>query len=81
MNIHILLLNRNFEESEDELQDELVKSLEKVVSSLEEEALNAPVESVDKDQLKIECLTNRQLGEEIEDNINSAQNEQDAAIS
>ncbi|KAJ6659229.1 hypothetical protein lerEdw1_019275 [Lerista edwardsae] len=71
----------NFEESEDELQDELVKSLEKVVSSLEEEVLNAPIESVDKDKLKTECLTNRQPGEEIEDNINSPQNEHDAAIS
>ncbi|XP_066467594.1 serine/threonine-protein kinase Nek5 isoform X2 [Tiliqua scincoides] len=74
----------NFEESEDELRAELVASLETVVSALEEEVLNDPFESVDKDQLKIECLTNsilREPSEEIEDNVNPPKNEQEAAIS
>lgn len=84
MNILFLFLNRNFEESEDELRDELVESLEKVVSSLEEDALNAPSESVDKDQLKIDSSihsTLRDPGEESEDNINPPRNEQEAGVS
>ncbi|KAH0621931.1 hypothetical protein JD844_023682 [Phrynosoma platyrhinos] len=44
----------NFEESEDELRDELVESLEKVITSLEEEILKVPVESTNENQVKKE---------------------------
>ncbi|XP_015681919.1 serine/threonine-protein kinase Nek5 [Protobothrops mucrosquamatus] len=42
----------NFEESEDELRDELVESLENVVTSLEEEISKSPVESANMEQQK-----------------------------
>ncbi|XP_039209210.1 serine/threonine-protein kinase Nek5 isoform X3 [Crotalus tigris] len=42
----------NFEESEDELRDELVESLENVVTSLEEEISKSPVESANLEQQK-----------------------------
>ncbi|XP_039391208.1 serine/threonine-protein kinase Nek5 [Mauremys reevesii] len=40
----------NFEESEDELRDELVESLEKVVTSLAEEDREVPIQSANKDK-------------------------------
>ncbi|KAM3851025.1 LOW QUALITY PROTEIN: serine/threonine-protein kinase Nek5 [Vipera latastei] len=42
----------NFEESEDELRDELVESLENVVTSLEEEISKSPVESANMEEQK-----------------------------
>ncbi|XP_067419163.1 serine/threonine-protein kinase Nek5 [Emydura macquarii macquarii] len=38
----------NFEESEDELRDELVESLEKVITSLAEEVTEVPIQSANK---------------------------------
>ncbi|XP_054841964.1 serine/threonine-protein kinase Nek5 isoform X2 [Eublepharis macularius] len=71
----------NFEESEDELRNELIESLEKVISSLEEEALKAPVESVDPDQLKKESLIDKTPDGGLEENGNLTGNKQEAAVS
>ncbi|XP_044300103.1 serine/threonine-protein kinase Nek5 isoform X1 [Varanus komodoensis] len=73
----------NFEESEDELRNELVESLEKVVTFLEEEILEAPAES-DTDQLKKESVSNSELrkpNENSEDNSNMIGDNQERAIS
>nr|XP_025041363.1 serine/threonine-protein kinase Nek5 [Pelodiscus sinensis] len=40
----------NFEESEDELRDELVESLEKVITSMSEEVREVPIQSTNKDK-------------------------------
>nr|XP_060642795.1 serine/threonine-protein kinase Nek5 [Anolis sagrei ordinatus] len=47
----------NFEESEDELRDELVESLEKMVTSLEGEISKAPIESTEGNEVKKENET------------------------
>ncbi|XP_053141066.1 serine/threonine-protein kinase Nek5 isoform X3 [Hemicordylus capensis] len=72
----------NFEESEDELRNELIESLEKVVTSVEE-VLKAPVESLDRDQVEKERLRNstlRKPDEGFEDNSNLPSNHQEGAI-
>ncbi|XP_062981350.1 serine/threonine-protein kinase Nek5 [Elgaria multicarinata webbii] len=71
----------NFEESEDELRDELVESLEKVVTSLEEEILNAPVETADTEQLEKKHVTNSKPNESLEDSNNMTRDKQEGAIS
>ncbi|EMP28027.1 Serine/threonine-protein kinase Nek5 [Chelonia mydas] len=45
-----LMWIRNFEESEDELRDELVESLEKAITSLAEEVREVPIQSANKDE-------------------------------
>ncbi|XP_063171466.1 serine/threonine-protein kinase Nek5 [Candoia aspera] len=60
----------NFEESEDELRDELVESLENVVTSLEEEILKGPIESANTEQQE-QSIANSKLSksrESLEDN-------------
>nr|XP_056712645.1 serine/threonine-protein kinase Nek5 [Euleptes europaea] len=71
----------NFEESEDELRDELIESLEKVISSQEEEALKAPDESVDPDQRERDGLTDKTPGGGLEENGELTGNKQEAAVS
>ncbi|KAM6458843.1 serine/threonine-protein kinase Nek5-like isoform 1-T4 [Liasis olivaceus] len=72
----------NFEESEDELRDELVESLENVVTSLEEEILKGPIESANTEQQE-QSIANRKLSkpsESLEDN-NDVTGEKQGAIS
>ncbi|XP_032069217.1 serine/threonine-protein kinase Nek5 [Thamnophis elegans] len=72
----------NFEESEDELRDELVESLKNVVTSLEEEISKNPVESANTEQQK-QSIANSKLSksnDSLEDN-NYLTGEKQSAIS
>ncbi|XP_058035900.1 serine/threonine-protein kinase Nek5 isoform X2 [Ahaetulla prasina] len=72
----------NFEESEDELRDELVESLENVVTSLEEEISKSPIESANTEQQK-QSIANSKLSKSndiLEDN-NYLTGEKQSAIS
>ncbi|XP_060545292.1 serine/threonine-protein kinase Nek5 isoform X2 [Pantherophis guttatus] len=72
----------NFEESEDELRDELVESLENVVTSLEEEISKSPIESANTEQQK-QSIANSKLSksnDSLEDN-NYLTGEKQSAIS
>ncbi|XP_060089217.1 serine/threonine-protein kinase Nek5-like isoform X2 [Heteronotia binoei] len=71
----------NFEESEDELRDELIESLEKVISSLEEEALKATVESTDPEQQEKDSLTDKTHDGGLEENSDLTGNKQETAVS
>ncbi|XP_077168246.1 serine/threonine-protein kinase Nek5 isoform X3 [Paroedura picta] len=71
----------NFEESEDELRDELIESLEKVISSLEEEAIKAPIESMDPDQQEKDNLTDKPPDGGLEEDGALTGNKQEAAVS
>ncbi|KAL8172967.1 UNVERIFIED_CONTAM: hypothetical protein K2H54_035986 [Gekko kuhli] len=71
----------NFEESDDELRDELIESLEKVISSLEEEASKAPAESADPDQQEKDGLTDKTSDGALEENGGLTGNKQEAAVS
>ncbi|XP_061478356.1 serine/threonine-protein kinase Nek5 isoform X2 [Rhineura floridana] len=74
----------NFEESEDELRDELVQSLEKVVTSLQDEIIKAPVESEDKHQLTKENVPSSTLknpNESLEEESNLTEDKQKGTIS
>ncbi|XP_015284536.1 PREDICTED: serine/threonine-protein kinase Nek5-like [Gekko japonicus] len=66
----------NFEESDDELRDELIESLEKVISSLEEEALKA-----DPNQQGKDGLTDKTSDGALEENGDLTGNKQEAAVS
>ncbi|XP_008113878.2 serine/threonine-protein kinase Nek5 isoform X1 [Anolis carolinensis] len=73
----------NFEESEDELRDELVESLEKMVTSLEEEISKASVESAEENEVKKENETPsepRNPGVSLDEN-NVTREKQEGAIS
>ncbi|XP_013922060.1 PREDICTED: serine/threonine-protein kinase Nek5 isoform X3 [Thamnophis sirtalis] len=72
----------NFEESEDELRDELVESLKNVVTSLEEEISKNPIESANTEQQK-QSIANSKLSksnDSLEDN-NYLTGEKQSAIS
>ncbi|XP_060642795.2 serine/threonine-protein kinase Nek5 [Anolis sagrei] len=72
----------NFEESEDELRDELVESLEKMVTSLEEEISKAPVESTEGNEVKKENETPSEPRDpDVSLDNNEAREKQEGAIS
>ncbi|ETE70801.1 Serine/threonine-protein kinase Nek5, partial [Ophiophagus hannah] len=58
----------NFEESEDELRDELVESLENVVTSLEEEISKSPIESANTEQQSTANSKRTKSNDSLEDN-------------
>ncbi|XP_048355410.1 serine/threonine-protein kinase Nek5 isoform X2 [Sphaerodactylus townsendi] len=70
----------NFEESEDELRNELIESLEKVISSLEE-GLKGPVESVDQDQQEQDRLTKKTPDGGLEENGDLTGNKRETPVS
>lgn len=63
------------------MRDELIESLEKVISSLEEEAVKAPVESVEPDQQEKDNLTDKAPDGGLEENGDLIGNKQEAAVS
>ncbi|XP_026524394.1 serine/threonine-protein kinase Nek5 [Notechis scutatus] len=70
----------NFEESEDELRDELVESLENVVTSLEEEISKSPIESANIEQQSTANSKHTKSNDSLEDN-NYLSGEKQSAIS
>ncbi|KAG8124341.1 hypothetical protein E2320_019700 [Naja naja] len=70
----------NFEESEDELRDELVESLENVVTSLEEEISKSPIESANTEQQPTANSKCTKSNDSLEDN-NYLIGEKQSAIS
>uniref|UniRef100_A0A2H6NEK7 Uncharacterized protein n=1 Tax=Micrurus carvalhoi TaxID=3147026 RepID=A0A2H6NEK7_9SAUR len=70
----------NFEESEDELRDELVESLENVVTFLEEEISKSPIELANTEQPSTANSKRTKSNDSLEDN-NYLTGEKQSAIS